>query len=230
MLGVGWGGMGSGSVVKQVRWKAQEDPERLLPCRAVPAAADVGAGNLQEGALGLPSDHHHRDSTVTYTDADSEENVDTDRRRLRDKGTGRQTEGYRGTDIKRARTRGETQTEKHTHSHQASCQGRSQGKAEVKADADRDGQNARDRRARERDRDQSDRRDGRRPSEPQPQKRLLFALKCGAPQARPLLQLVQAPLLPRRAAQRLPEPEDKLPGERHLTCNKTNSATPAQKA
>lgn len=109
--------MGSGSVVKQVRWKAQEDPERLLPCRAVPAAADMGAVNLQEGALGLPNDHHHRDSTVTYTDSDSEENVDTERQRLRDKGTGRQTEGYRGTDIKRAGTRGETQTEKHTHSH-----------------------------------------------------------------------------------------------------------------
>ena len=43
--------------------------------------------------------------------------MDTERRRLRDKGTGRQTEGYRRTDIKRAGTQGETETEKHTHSH-----------------------------------------------------------------------------------------------------------------
>lgn len=103
--------------------RLQEDPEKLLLYRADPVATDVSVVNLQEGALGHPNDCHHqgqegpKPSTMTYTGSDSEENVDTERRRLRDKGTGRQTEGYRGTDIKRAGTQGETETEKHTHSH-----------------------------------------------------------------------------------------------------------------
>lgn len=97
-----------------------QDPEKLLLCRADPVATDVSAVNLQEGALGLPNDCHHqgqegpKPSTVTYAGSDSEENVNTEKRRLRDKGTGRQTEGYRGTDIKRAGTQEETETEKHT--------------------------------------------------------------------------------------------------------------------
>lgn len=74
--------------------RLHEDPERLLLCRADPVATDVGVVNLQEGAVGLPNDCHHqgqegpKHSTVTYAGSDSEENMDTERQRLRDKGTG----------------------------------------------------------------------------------------------------------------------------------------------